>query len=93
MNLQIESLRVQNTALEERNRDLQHQVDKWQTLEDRGEKEAEALRKRRVELEVLLKEHEVSHRAAEKKIAKLEVNLSATPNRELSSNLCCRHPY
>jgi cell division protein FtsB len=53
-------------------------VDKWQSLEGKGEKEVESLRKRRVELEVRVKELEVNlkeSRAMSKKIAKLEVLL------------------
>lgn len=53
-------------------------MDKWQSLEGKGEKEAESLRKRRIELEVRVKELEViqqESRAMGKKIAKLEVFL------------------
>lgn len=53
-------------------------MDKWQSLEGKGEKEVESLRKRRIELEVRVKELEVNlkeSRTMTKKIAKLEVLL------------------
>jgi predicted nucleic acid-binding Zn-ribbon protein len=83
--LQIENLQTHNSSLSTRNGELQHQVDKWQSLEGKGEKEAESLRKRRIELEVRVKELEVNlkeSRAMGKKITKLEVfkyNLRGLP--------------
>jgi len=49
-------------------------------LENKGEKEVEALRQRRIELEVRVKELELGqkeHRGADKKITKLEVRRSS----------------
>lgn len=54
-------------------------MDKWQSLEGKGEKEVETLRSRRIELEVRVKELEVNlkeSRSMDKKIKKLEVLLS-----------------
>lgn len=76
LTLLVETLSTQKATAETHNKDLQHQVDKWQSLAGKGEKEVEALRKRRIELEVRVKELEVSLKEAhgfDKKTGKLEV--------------------
>ncbi|KAF9450876.1 hypothetical protein P691DRAFT_725087 [Macrolepiota fuliginosa MF-IS2] len=45
-----------NDELKRKNHDLQRQLDKWQRLENKGEAELDTLRKRKIELEVEVKE-------------------------------------
>lgn len=80
LSLQVDNLRTQNATLEARNKELQHQIDKWQSLEGKGEKEMEEHRIRRIESEVRIKELEFEvermekdARGAQKKVSKLEV--------------------
>ena len=79
-----------NAELKRANADLKRQLDKWQTLETKGGAEIEEMRKRRIDLEVQVKELqgrvkdlEESEREAkkfsekdQKKIAKLQKEIS-----------------
>jgi uncharacterized protein YlxW (UPF0749 family) len=47
-----------NDELKRNNAELKRQMDKWQNLETKGGAEVDTLRKRRVELEVQVKEFE-----------------------------------
>ena len=61
MTLQLEGARTKNTELERfidelkrTNAELQRQLEKWQTLETKGNGEMEAIRRQKMELEVKL---------------------------------------
>jgi chromosome segregation ATPase len=63
--LQLDGAQTQNADLERANEELkrtngeiQRQLAKWQNLETKGDQEVETLRKRRIELEVQVKELE-----------------------------------
>lgn len=63
INLQLEGaqssrseLEGLNDELKRKNHDLQRQLDKWQRLESKGDAELDSLRKRKIELEVEVKE-------------------------------------
>ncbi len=63
INLQLEGAQTSRSELEglhdelkRKNHDLQRQLDKWQRLENKGDVELDALRKRKIELEVEVKE-------------------------------------
>lgn len=63
INLQLEGAQSSRSELEDlndelkrKNHDLQRQLDKWQRLETKGDAELDALRKRKIELEVEVKE-------------------------------------
>jgi chromosome segregation ATPase len=55
---QITDLERLNDELKRNNAELKRQMDKWQNLETKGGAEVDNLRKRRIELEVQVKEFE-----------------------------------
>jgi predicted nucleic acid-binding Zn-ribbon protein len=71
--LQLEGAQTKNSDLKRANEDLkrnnseiQRQLTKWQNLETKGDMEVETLRKRRIELEVEVKELEKRLEKSEK---------------------------
>lgn len=64
---QIAELERLNDDFKRNNTELKRQLDKWQNLENKGGAEVETLRKRRIDLELQLKECEGRLADAEKK--------------------------
>lgn len=67
-----------NGELKRTNADLRRQLDKWQSLETKGDAEIEDMRKRRMELEVEGKQ-------LEDRVAELEGDLAAMKEKELKA--------
>ncbi|KAG5642583.1 hypothetical protein DXG03_002534 [Asterophora parasitica] len=81
-----DGLKHTNEELKRSNADMLRQIDKWQTLENKGDAEAEAQRKKRIELEVQAKdlqsqlekvaeEHEKSVEKEKRKVEKLKTGI------------------